>query len=164
MPGRRWSSFSFLSRIVDKFKNVFRPESLIKSSYGAYFVNFYAESDKEESFVTKLWAAVFLQKKEKERKSKDLLHKILSSNPALITLLPPSVWQTNRDPSRVAQLSSAQRGADHPVMSSVCISVGRRIQEFFRFSNAARVLVSPWRVPIQSVTIQISPQIEDTLR
>lgn len=43
-----------------------------------------------------------------------------------------------------AWLSSAQRRADRPVMSSVYISVGRRRQELLRFSNAARVLLPLW--------------------
>lgn len=56
---------------------------------------------------------------------------------SLSMLLPPSVWQTNGDPLRVAQ-----RRADHPVMSSVYISVGRKRQELLDVLKAARVLVS----------------------
>lgn len=86
-----------------------------ESSNGAYFENFFAESNQKKLLWLNCERHSLLKK---ERKSKDLLHKILSSNPDLITLLPPSVWQTNRDPSRVAQLSSMQSG---PPCDVICL-------------------------------------------
>lgn len=54
----------FSSCIVQEFKNIFRPASQIKSSYRGCFVNFHAETHKENlnAFVSKLWVAVFHKK------------------------------------------------------------------------------------------------------
>lgn len=50
--------------------------------------------------------------------------KTFSKDPALITSLPPSVWQTMRDPLSVAQLGSTRSG---PPCDVICLHLrGKR--------------------------------------
>lgn len=135
------SFFSFC--IVKEFKNTFRQASQIRNSDGDCFVYFYVETNEEHPMLLCLnseWQS-FINLRPA---AQNLLLKL---QPSLLCYRHLFGRPIGTDPG---WLSSAQRRADHPVMSSVCISVGRRIQERFRFSNAARVLLplcdSPYKV------------------